>query len=221
MAGNVWDKLIVALDLSREREIKKVVDSLYPKVRKFKVGLIPYTALGPGIIRWIRKKGADVFLDLKFFDIPNTMLEAAKIALDLEIWAFTVHLKAGKGPLKFLEEKLKEEAEAKGRKRPLILGVTELTSKRTSLNKVLSLAKIAYESNLDGVICSVWEAKQIKDRFRLIAVTPGIRKVKADDQKRTATVKEAVSMGSDYFVVGRPIVKEKDFLKAAENILSL
>lgn len=221
MAGNVWDKLIVALDLSREREIKKVVDSLYPKVRKFKVGLIPYIALGPGIIRWIRKKGADVFLDLKFFDIPNTMLEAAKLALSLEVWAFTVHLKAGKASLTFLRERLKEEAEARGIKRPLILGVTELTSKKASLNKVLSLAKIASESNLDGVICSVWEAEKIKNNFGLITVTPGIRKKKIDDQERVATVKDALKASSDYFVVGRPIVKEKDPLKAAKDILSL
>jgi orotidine-5'-phosphate decarboxylase len=215
----VWRKLIVALDTPKEREIKKIVSSLFPKVKKFKVGLIPYLACGPKIVKWIKAVGADVFLDLKFFDIPNSMVEASRVALDMGVWAFTVHLRAGKEALGVLSKRLKEEAKKTRRKSPLIVGITELTSQKASLNKVVNLAKIAYESELDGVVCSVWEAKRLKDKFDLITITPGIRKAQRDDQKRIATPQDALREGVDYFVVGRPIIREKDYLKAAEELL--
>ena len=221
MPKTVWDKLIVALDLIKEKEIKRVVSELSPKVKKFKIGLVPYLALGPKIIHWIRKKGADAFLDLKFFDIPNTMAEAGKVVLDLGVWAFTVHIKSGEPSLKILNDRLKVEAKKRGVRSPLIFGVTELTSKRASLDSVLRLARIASQSSLNGVVCSVWEARKIKNSFGLIVVTPGIRKKRGDDQKRIATVADALREGSDYFVVGRPIIGEKDYLKAAKDILGV
>ncbi|UCC95207.1 MAG: orotidine 5'-phosphate decarboxylase, partial [Candidatus Omnitrophota bacterium] len=112
-------------------------------------------------------------------------------------------------------------ATRKRKKPPLIIGVTELTSRRASLAKVFNLAKIASLSGLDGVVCSVWEAKKIKEKFGLLTITPGIRKTKGrDDQKRVATVKSALKNKVDYFVVGRPIIHQKNYLKAAEEILS-
>lgn len=219
MSKYIWNKLIVALDLSRARDIKRVAEKLLPKVKKFKIGLVPYTAAGPAIIKWLKAKGADVLVDLKFFDIPNTMLETAKLLVDMEVWGFTVHLKAGKESLVWLKKELiKEKKRIEGRI-PLVIGVTELTSRRVSLARVMNLARTAYESKLDGVVCSVWEAKKIKEEFGLLTVTPGIRNEKKDDQERVATVEDALRAGVDYFVIGRPIVKDKEPLKAAMRIL--
>ena len=219
MLKKAWEKLIVALDIASEKKIKEVVQTLYPKVKKFKVGLIAHTFLGPKIIKWINNQGGEVFLDLKFFDIPNIMSEAAKLAMNMGVWAFTVHLRSGKDSLRFLKEQLVSEAENRGQHPPLIIGVTELTSKKVSLSKVMALAKVAYESKLDGVVCSVWEARKIKKSFGLLTITPGIRKRKEDDQTRIATVKDALKEDVDYFVVGRPIIKEKDYLKAVKKLL--
>jgi len=215
MSKKDLNKVIVALDLPREKEIKKIVNALYPQVKKFKVGLITYSACGPEIIRWIKKKGAEVFLDLKFFDIPNTMIEAAKIAVDNKVWAFTVHIKAGKQALTLLKQAVFEYAKEKKVKAPLIVGVTELTSAQASLKKVMSLAKIAHESDLEAVVCSVWEAARIKEEFDLVTITPGIRPALVDDQKRVAAFSDVLEQGADYCVVGRPIVKQKDPLAAA------
>jgi orotidine-5'-phosphate decarboxylase len=218
----IWSKLIVALDLTSKRKIKEIVGALEGKVKKYKVGLIAYTKFGPKIIKWIKEKKADVFLDFKLFDIPNTMIETAKNFLDLDIWAFTVHIKAGKDSLKLLKEEILKEAKKRNTKPPLIFGVTELTSQKTTLKKVLDLAKVACEVNLDGVVCSVWEAKKVKEEFGLLTITPGIRKIKTDDdQKRVATIKDALKNKVDYFVVGRPVIKEKDYLKAAKEILDI
>ncbi|MCD6583187.1 MAG: orotidine-5'-phosphate decarboxylase [Candidatus Omnitrophica bacterium] len=219
MLKKAWEKLIVALDIPIEKKIKEVVQALYPKVKKFKVGLITYTLLGPKIIKWINNQGGEVFLDLKFFDIPNTMSEAARIAMEMGVWAFTVHLRSGKESLQFLKEQLVSRAKSRGYRLPLIIGVTELTSQKVSLSKVMALAKVAYESKLDGVVCSVWEARKIKEAFGLLTITPGIRGKKEDDQIRIATVRDALKEDVDYFVIGRPIIKERDYLKAAKKLL--
>ncbi len=215
-----WNKLIVALDLTSEKEIKKIITSLSPNVKKFKVGLIAYTRFGPKIVKKAKAAGADVFLDFKLFDIPNTMIETAKAFVDLGVWAFTVHLAAGEESLKALKKEILKYAKSRKRRRPLIIGVTELTSKKASLSDVLKLAKIAAKSNIDGVVCSVWEADRVKKEFKLTTITPGIRKkADSDDQKRVATVKDALEGRVDYFVVGRPIVKAKNALIAAKAIL--
>jgi len=220
--SKAWNKLIVALDLTSEEKIKEVIHSLSPKVKKFKVGLIAYTRFGPQIIKWVKKARADVFLDFKLFDIPNTMVETAKSFVDLGVWAFTVHLKAGEESLRVLKKEILKYAKSRKRRRPLIIGVTELTSSKASLRGVLRLARIAAKSNIDGVVCSVWEAEKIKKQFGLRTITPGIRKKSGgDDQKRVATVKDALNKEVDYFVVGRPIVKAKEAFKAAQQILSL
>ena len=99
------------------------------------------------------------------------------------------------------------------------MGVTELTSKKASLKNVMRLAGLAHESNLEAVVCSVWEARKIKEEFDLITITPGIRNAADDDQKRVATVCDAIGEGVDYFVVGRPVVKAKDCLCAAQALI--
>ena len=215
-----WNKLIVALDLASEKKIKEIINSLTPKATKFKVGLIAYTRFGPKIIKKARAVKAEVFLDFKLFDIPNTMIETAKAFVDLGVWAFTVHLKAGEDSLAVLKKEITKYAKFHRKRRPLIIGVSELTSKRASLKDVLKLAKIAAKSNIDGVVCSVWEADKVKSKFKLITITPGIRKRGGgDDQRRVATVGDALDKGVDYFVVGRPIVQMKNYLKAAQEII--
>ncbi len=216
-----WDKLIVALDVTSEDKLKKIVSALSPKVKKFKIGLIAYTRCGPKAIKAVKRRGAEVFLDFKLYDIPHTMAETAKAFVDLGVWAFTVHLKAGAEALRYLRKEVKAASLRKKRKAPLLIGVTELTSQKVPPAKVLKLAKVAKQAKLDGVVCSVWEAKKIKERFGLKTITPGIRaETFADDQKRVATVKEALKNKADYFVVGRPIVNKSDYLKAAQEILA-
>ena len=213
------DKLIVALDISDKRKLKSLVNSLYPVVKKFKVGLIAYTAFGSEIIDWLIKKGVDVFLDLKFFDIPNTVAEATKIIFKKKLWGFTLHLKMGKENILRFKEIIGERIK---RRKTKIIGVTVLTSQEAKIKEVLNLAKIAYDTGLDGVVCSVWEVKKIKKNFpQLLTVTAGIRAKKTDDdQKRIATVKEAQEAGADFFVVGRPIIKRKNPVKAVKEILN-
>ncbi len=215
-----WEKLIVALDVSSEKKLKKIVTILTPRVKKFKIGLIGYTRFGPRIISWIKKQGGEVFLDLKLFDIPHTMTETAKVMADMGVWGLTVHAKAGRPTLRTLNEQLRQYTRSKQIKKPLIIAVTELTSQSASLKKVRIGAKVAAESGLEAVVCSVREARQIKGEFGLITVCPGIRNAQKDDQKRTATVSEAIQAQADFIVVGRPIIQHKDPLTAAQNILA-
>lgn len=215
-----WDKLIVALDVTSEKQFKKIISELAPPVSIFKIGPIAYFKLGPAIIKEVAKTGAKVFLDFKLYDIPNTMLETARNFIDMGIWAFTVHAKAGLAALSFLKQGLDKDAELKKRPRPLIVAITELTSQQASLQDVLKLAEVAKRARLEAVVCSVWEAKEIKKRYGLITITAGIRsKKQGDDQKRIATVQNALKENVDYFVVGRPIIEAKDYRKAAEDIL--
>jgi len=214
------DKLIVALDISDKRKLKSLVNSLYPVVKKFKVGLIAYTAFGPEIIDWLVRKGVDVFLDLKFFDIPNTVAEASKIILKKNLWGFTLHLKMGKENILRFREILGEKIK---RRKTKIIGVTVLTSQETKKEEVVKLAEVAHQTGLDGVVCSVWETKKIKEKFpSLITITPGIREKRTDDdQRRIATVEEAIKEGVDFFIIGRPIIKKKHPLQAVRRILRI
>ena len=217
-----WKKLIVALDLEDKAKIKKVVKALAPKGVKFKIGSIAFTKFGPAFVKSFIDRGIDIFLDLKLYDIPNTMKNTAGVITGLGCWAFTVHVKSGSEALLAVRKQVDQTAKTKKIRKPLILGVTELTSSRTCAKAVLSLAKEAKKSGLDGIISSPHEAKQIKNKFKIKVVTPGIRstKDKKGDQKRVATAKFAFSRGADYIVVGRPIINKKDYLKAAEDLLS-
>jgi len=219
-------ELIFALDVPTHAQAMRLVRLLYPKVKIFKIGLQLYTACGPKIIADIRRAGAEVFLDLKFNDIPNTMASAAIEAVKHKAAMFTVHTLSGPTALKEVAKVTK----GTGTK---VLGVTILTSicahflkdlkiRRPLSQEVLYLAQMAKRCGLDGVVCSVNETallrRKIKGKF--LIVTPGIRPDAAccDDQKRTATISQALKAGSDYLVVGRPILMAPDPRKAAQEI---
>jgi orotidine-5'-phosphate decarboxylase len=202
---------------------KYFVNKLYPKIKIFKVGIQLFTHAGPKIVEYINKKGAQVFLDLKFFDIPHTVANAVRQAVRLKVKMLTLHILGDADMLKQALKAAKEEARRLRAKRPLLIGVTVLTSKETVSSDVLILAKIGIECGLDGVVCSAREAalirREIKKKF--LIVTPGIRPegTISYDQKRTATVKEAIKAGSDFLVIGRPILEAKDPLKVIKQLL--
>lgn len=220
-------QIIVALDVDNFKKAKKLVDLLYPKVKIFKVGLVLFLVAGEDIIRYIKRKGASVFLDFKFYDIPNTVALVSKEMIRLGVDMFTVHSQGGLSMLSAAKEAVQQEAKYLKRKPPLILGVTVLTSKDGKGNikqRVLNLARQAKKAGLDGVVCAVQEVKKIREHLGkdFIVVTPGIRldKQRNDDQRRIATPKEAKEAGSDYLVIGRPVTKAKYPLKVIKKILA-
>lgn len=218
-------KLILALDVDSLREAKSFVNKLYPKIKLFKVGSQLFTLAGPEIIKFINKKGAGVFLDLKFFDIPNTVACAVRQAVRLKVAMLTLHILGDEEMLKGAVEAARDEAKRLKLKRPLLVGVTILTSRDANYNEVLTLTKIGLDCGLDGVVCSAREAallrKEIKKNF--LIVTPGIRPkgISADDQKRIVTAEEAIWAGSNFLVVGRPILGAENPLRAASEMSSL
>lgn len=219
--SNHWEKLIVALDLEDKNEINNVVKTLSPKGVKFKIGSIAFTKFGPDFVREFIKQGIDIFLDLKLYDIPNTMKRTAAVIAEMGCWAFTVHIKAGAQALAAVGEEVIATAKRNKISKPLVLGVTELTSSQVPKSKVLDLVDVAVRVGMDGVIASPQEIRLIKKEHKIKVVTPGIRSLDNDkgDQKRVATAKFAFSEGADFIVVGRPIINQKDYLAAATRIL--
>jgi len=216
-----WKRLIIALDMESELRLNKTVRLLGRKIDKFKIGSVAFTRWGPGVVKKICRQGKEVFLDLKFYDIPHTMIKASFAAADLGVWSFTVHLSAGREALEALREELESFCRRRKIRRPLIMGVSELTSKKASLMRVLKLAEVGFLSKIDGIVCAAPEAKKIKEHFPVLKiVTPGIRTKVSDDQQRIATASFAFSQGADYIVVGRPITESPNILKAATELLS-
>jgi orotidine-5'-phosphate decarboxylase len=219
-------RLIVALDVDSFAKARKLVDLLSPRVKIFKVGLQLFLACGDKIIRYINKKGGQVFLDLKFYDIPNTVGRASAEIAKLGVLMFNVHAQGGKDMMRQARIDADKEAKRLRKKRPLILGVTVLTSKQDTSTtvRVMELARDAREAGLDGVVCSANEAAVIRHGFgqKFIIVTPGIRPrgAQANDQKRIATPAQAKSSGVDYIVVGRPVIEADSPLKVTEEILA-
>ncbi|MBM3246066.1 MAG: orotidine-5'-phosphate decarboxylase [Candidatus Omnitrophica bacterium] len=220
-------ELILALDVNSRQQAMRWVNLLYPKVTIFKVGLQLYTACGPKIIQDIRKTGAEVFLDLKFNDIPNTMANATRELLKYQVAMFTVHTLSG-------PDALKEVAQACRGSRAKALGVTVLTSissnflkdlkiQRSLSQEVLYLAKMAKKCGMSGVVCSVPQAKIIRKYLcrNFIIVCPGIRPAGSSrgDQQQIATPQAAKDGGADYIVVGRPILEARRPLAVTESIL--
>ena len=214
-------KVVVALDFDNKIEALAFVDKIQPTDCRLKVGKEMFTYFGPEFVKELVAKGFDVFLDLKFHDIPNTVAKAVTAAAELGVWMVNVHASGG---LKMMQ-KAKEALDAYGDKAPLLIAVTVLTSMEESDLKTLGidkspaeqvdyLASLAKQAELDGVVCSAWEAESLKrnlgHEFKL--VTPGIRPAGAsvNDQKRIMTPEQAVSVGVDYLVIGRPITKAKD-----------
>jgi len=205
-------KLIVALDVQEMNTALALVDRLGEWVDLYKVGPILFLKSGPSIIEEIRKRGKEVFLDLKFHDIPNTVKHSVESAAQLGVYSLTVHSAGGAEML---------AAAAGVQKRPRIWAVTVLTSQATTPETVLERALLAQRSGVDGVIASPLEAQLIKQKcgkgFQV--VTPGIRLAQTnDDQKRVTTPSAAVKAGADFIVVGRPIIEAPDPAKTAQLI---
>ena len=205
-------ELIVALDVPTWARAAKLVDRLMPEVKFFKVGSQLFTACGPRIVRYIRARGGEVFLDLKFHDIPNTVANAVRAATDLGVTMMTVHAEGGPEMLKAAVAAARS-AKTKGRRPPRIVAVTVLTSQvlPDTKREVARRARTAREAGVHGVVASVHECGRLRKMFgkKFLIVTPGIRPegASAGDQKRVATAGQAVRAGSDYLVVGRPVVE--------------
>jgi orotidine-5'-phosphate decarboxylase len=230
-------KLILALDLETFEEARKLIDDLGDSVEIFKVGSQMFTAYGPFITRYLQSKGKKVFLDLKFHDIPNTVASAVKSAVGLSvspnndsgfapIFMLTVHTLGGKEMLEAAVKAAHEKAKSLNVQRPLIVGVTVLTSTTKDAGTqelVLQRARLAKEAGLDGVVASVEEAEGIRRELGkdFLIVTPGIRPADAslNDQKRVATPQAAIKQGSNFLVVGRPIIQDPSPRRAAQKIL--
>ena len=230
-------QLILALDLEVMEQARKLVDELGDAVDIFKIGSQMFTAHGPFITRYLQSKGKKVFLDLKFHDIPNTVASAVKSAVSLSVppkndpgfaplFMLTVHIAGGKEMLEAASRAAKQEAQRLGVARPLIVGVTVLTSVAPDAgleNLVLERARLAKDSGLDGVVASVEEAAMIRRECGpdFLIVTPGIRpaEVSLNDQKRVATPQAAILQGSNFLVVGRPILQAASPREAALKIL--
>ncbi|MCQ9207066.1 MAG: orotidine-5'-phosphate decarboxylase [Omnitrophica bacterium] len=214
------NRLIVALDVSTFEKAEKLVDELAGHVNIFKVGPELFTGCGPKIIEHINEKKKKVFLDFKFLDISNTVKKATLQAAQHKVFMLTLHTTGG---LHMLREAVGAVKDIKNR--PLLVGVTVLTSDETenTTEEVLKLAKVAHKAGLDGIVCSAKETKHVKEVFgdELLIVNPGIRPEWAaqNDQKRIAIPEEAIANGADFIVVGRPIIEAKNPAKAAEKIL--
>ncbi len=218
------EKIIVALDVSTIKEAERLLGILSPYVSIFKVGMELFYSCGPKVIDIIKKYDKEIFLDLKFHDIPNTVRASSKVATRLGVFMFNVHASGGNDMMKAALEGAEEESEKLGIDRPRILGVTVLTSIANATEaQVLNLAKSAKQFGLDGVVASPRETAKIRKELGrdFLIVTPGIRPEGSakQDQKRTATPQEAFSSGADYIVIGRPITKAKDPAKAIELII--
>lgn len=214
-------KVVVALDFDNQADALAFVDKIQPSDCRLKVGKEMFTYFGPEFVKELVNRGFDVFLDLKFHDIPNTVAKAVTAAAELGVWMVNVHASGG---LKMMQ-KAKAALDVYGDKAPLLIAVTVLTSMEESdlqtlgINKspaeqVDYMASLTKQAGLDGVVCSAWEAESLKEKlgqdFKLI--TPGIRPTGAsvNDQKRIMTPEQAVSVGVDYLVIGRPITKADD-----------
>jgi len=214
-------KVVVALDFDNQADALAFVDKIQPSDCRLKVGKEMFTYFGPEFVKALVNRGFDVFLDLKFHDIPNTVAKAVAAAAELGVWMVNVHASGGLNMM----AKAKESLAPYGDKAPLLIAVTVLTSMgeedlqglgitKSPAEQVLHLAKLTKQAGLDGVVCSAMEAEDLKQQlgneFRLI--TPGIRPSGAsvDDQKRIMTPEQALSVGVDYLVIGRPITKSED-----------
>ncbi|MDA8681222.1 orotidine-5'-phosphate decarboxylase [Porticoccaceae bacterium] len=221
-------KIIVALDFPQQVSAMVLVDQLDPRLCRLKVGKELFTAAGPSFVKLLVAKGFDVFLDLKFHDIPNTVAKAVIAVADLGVWMTNVHASGGSRMMRAAKQALVER-----RSDMLLIGVTVLTSmededlaevsvERSVDDQVLHLATLAKEANLDGVVCSAQEARLLKSSFggTFNLVTPGVRLAGAgaDDQRRVTTPMDAVALGSDYLVIGRPITQSPDPLATLKEI---
>ena len=218
-------KIIVALDYDNQQDAMFMAQCLDPQRCRLKVGKELFTIAGPELIKSLHQLGFEVFLDLKFHDIPNTVAKAVLAAAKLGVWMVNVHASGGSEMM----ETTIAAMQTAGGKQPLLIAVTVLTSmdadglRETGINqtpaeRVLELAKLTQNSGLAGVVCSAQEAQLLKQELgsEFILVTPGIRPAFASvgDQKRIMTPAQAIAAGSDYLVIGRPITQADDPMQA-------
>ena len=227
-------KLVLALDVEEMDEAKKLVDELSPYIGTFKVGLQLFCGYGLEIVNYIKDKNADFFLDVKLHDIPNTVEKASFNVIKNGANFFNVHATGGIEMMKAAKKGAMEAAEKYGKKKPLVLAVTVLTSinQETLTNElsntknvedfVIQLAKNAKLAGLDGVVASAKELKAIKREVGedFIVLTPGIRPAWSaiNDQQRIATPKSAIEDGADFIVLGRAVTKAEDKVEAMKKI---
>lgn len=225
--------IICALDTQDVAEAAKISHEVQPHVGAIKLGLEFFTANGAAGVSHITRLGIPVFLDLKFHDIPNTVAKAIAATAGMNMFMMTVHTSGGRGMLQAAIDASDRVAQITGKDRPLVIGVTLLTSldqddisligfQDTVQDQVLRLADLAQSAGLDGVVCSPFEIAPIRKKLGddLTLVVPGIRPEGSEqgDQKRILTPKEALKRGADYLVIGRPITDAADRAAAAQTI---
>lgn len=221
-------KIIVALDYSDAKPALELVARLEPALCRLKVGMELFTTARSRLIEQLMQRGFEIFLDLKFHDIPNTTAQACKAAAELGVWMVNVHALGGRKMLEAAREAMSLYTQS-----PKLIAVTLLTSMAqedladlgiaaTPADMVLRLARLARDSGLDGVVCSAREAALLRQHCgsEFCLVTPGIRLADAvaDDQSRIMTPCAAMDQGADYLVIGRPITRASDPLQALQNI---
>ncbi|MDK2776140.1 MAG: orotidine-5'-phosphate decarboxylase [Pseudomonadota bacterium] len=229
-AKTVNSPIIVALDYPRQELAVEMARQLNPQQCRVKVGKELFTSAGPAVVEKLQNLGFDVFLDLKFHDIPNTCAKAVAAAAELGVWMVNVHASGGRRMM----EAAREEVEKKSH-RPLLIAVTVLTSMERAdlaetgldiepVTQVERLAKLTEASGFDGVVCSAQEVGLIREvcSDSFLTVTPGIRPqgTEQGDQRRIMTPEQAVAAGVSYMVIGRPVTKAGDPAQACQNILS-
>ena len=214
--------IIVAVDESNIDSFKRVIDSLDNNLCMVKIGSVSFNALGHQVILYAANKGFDIFLDLKLHDIPNTVKKSIEGLVSLPIKMLTIHTSGGK-------QMMQAAMQAVERSNIKVFGVTALTSlsdvdtnqiyKRDAVDQVEAMLDLAEESGIDGVVCSPHELHLVAARDSLLSITPGIRlRDSNDDQNRVMTPKEAIDLGANYIVVGRPITEAQDIKDALQEI---
>jgi len=223
-------KIIVALDYPSESEALMLVDKLDSNLCRLKIGKEMFTHLGPAFVEKLQNKGFEVFLDLKYHDIPNTVAKACEAAADLGVWMLNVHASGGRRMMEAAANAI-----ANHKNRPLLIAVTVLTSMsqedlkelgvtNTPAEQALKLAKLTQSSGLQGIVCSAQESPLMRQHLAddFLLVTPGIRPLGSakDDQRRIMTPSEALKAGSNYLVIGRPITQSDNPLDTLRTINS-
>ena len=214
--------IIVAIDEINFKKASVILSNLDPKKCMVKIGSVSFNSIGHEIIFYAAKRGFDIFLDLKLHDIPNTVKKSIEGIISLPISMLTIHISGGR-------DMMKATMDAVSDKEIKIFGVTALTSlsdedtnkifKRTASDQVEAMLDLAESVGIDGVVCSPHELELVCKRKSLLSITPGIRIDNLnDDQKRIMTPKEALDLGADYLVIGRPITASDDISKSLEEI---
>jgi len=230
------DRLILALDVDTMAQAEALAEKLHDLVGVFKIGMQLFNSEGPEVVRRIQARGGKVFADLKFHDIPNTVAQAGKVMTGHGVFMYNVHTSGGRKMMAEAVAATANKASEMGITKPLVIGVTVLTSMDQAIlteeigidrpveEQVVKWAKLAQEAGLDGVVASPKEVAAIRQACGkdFVLVIPGIRPAwaAANDQKRIMTPREAIAAGATYIVVGRPITHAPDPREAAEKIVA-